>query len=201
MTGVDSGTVMFVEGRKTASLILVLVVGLDLFCTELQGQQRTGASPKNTLEQLSSSLQDVVARVSGMSPGRIPFLIKDPRGFKEFYDALAKHDPQGSAHTQRGFQGGRPPLYEFEADIKRGVRIYEAVGCPDCNDGYKGRLGIYQVMQLTEEIQKIILQGGNTLQIAEAAKKAGVNDLRASALLKVKKGMTSLAEIDCVTKD
>ena len=52
-----------------------------------------------------------------------------------------------------------------------------------------------------EEIQKIILQGGNTLQIAEAAKNAGVNDLRASALLKVKKGMTSLAEIDRVTKD
>jgi proline iminopeptidase len=62
---------------------------------------------------------DVVARVSGMAPGRIAFLLKDPRGFKEFYDALAKHDAQGSAHTQRGFQGGRPPLYEFEDDIGR----------------------------------------------------------------------------------
>jgi hypothetical protein len=55
---------MFVEGRTTASLVLVLVVGLDLFCTEMQGQQRTGASPNDTLEQLSSSLQEVVARVS-----------------------------------------------------------------------------------------------------------------------------------------
>jgi proline iminopeptidase len=45
--------------------------------------------------------------------------MKDPRGFQEFYDALAKHDAQGSAHTQRGFQGGRPPLYEFEGDISR----------------------------------------------------------------------------------
>jgi serine protease Do len=61
---VDIGTVMFVEGRTTASLVLVLVVGLDLFCTELQGQQRTGASPNDTLEQLSSSLQEVVAKVS-----------------------------------------------------------------------------------------------------------------------------------------
>jgi type IV pilus assembly protein PilB len=86
-------------------------------------------------------------------------------------------------------------------DIDAGLTVYEAVGCDSCNEGYKGRVGIYQVMPMLEEIQKIILQGGNTLQIAEAAKNAGVNDLRASALLKVKKGMTSLAEIDRVTKD
>jgi type IV pilus assembly protein PilB len=88
-----------------------------------------------------------------------------------------------------------------QEDIDAGLTVYEAVGCDSCNEGYKGRVGIYQVMPMLEEIQKIILQGGNTLQIAEAAKKAGVNDLRASALLKVKKGMTSLAEIDRVTKD
>jgi type IV pilus assembly protein PilB len=88
-----------------------------------------------------------------------------------------------------------------QEDIDAGLTVYEAVGCDSCNEGYKGRLGIYQVMPMLEEIQKIILQGGNTLQIAEAARKAGVNDLRASALLKVKKGMTSLAEIDRVTKD
>ncbi|MBM7120577.1 type IV-A pilus assembly ATPase PilB [Dyella kyungheensis] len=88
-----------------------------------------------------------------------------------------------------------------QEDIDAGLTVYEAVGCDSCNEGYKGRVGIYQVMPMLEEIQKIILQGGNTLQIAEAAKNAGVNDLRASALLKVKKGMTSLAEIDRVTKD
>ena len=88
-----------------------------------------------------------------------------------------------------------------QEDIDAGLTVYEAVGCDSCNEGYKGRVGIYQVMPMLEEIQKIILQGGNTLQIAEAAKGAGVNDLRASALLKVKKGMTSLAEIDRVTKD
>jgi type IV pilus assembly protein PilB len=88
-----------------------------------------------------------------------------------------------------------------QADIDAGLVVYEAVGCDSCNEGYKGRVGIYQVMPMLEEIQKIILHGGNTLQIAEAAKNAGVNDLRASALLKVKKGMTSLAEIDRVTKD
>jgi type IV pilus assembly protein PilB len=88
-----------------------------------------------------------------------------------------------------------------QADIDAGLTIYEAGGCDGCNDGYKGRVGIYQVMPMLEDIQKIILQGGNALQIAEAARNAGVNDLRASALLKVKNGLTSLAEIDRVTKD
>jgi type IV pilus assembly protein PilB len=88
-----------------------------------------------------------------------------------------------------------------QADIDEGLTVYEAVGCDGCNEGYKGRVGIYQVMPMLEDIQKIILQGGNALQIAEVAKAAGVNDLRASALLKVKQGFTSLAEIDRVTKD
>ena len=86
-------------------------------------------------------------------------------------------------------------------DLKSGVRLYEAVGCSDCNEGYKGRVGIYQVMPMSEEIQKIILQGGNVLQIGEAALKSGVNDLRRSALIKASVGMTSLAEINRVTKD
>ncbi|MEW9571171.1 type IV-A pilus assembly ATPase PilB [Rhodanobacter sp. Si-c] len=88
-----------------------------------------------------------------------------------------------------------------QADIDEGFTLYEAVGCDECNEGYKGRVGIYQVMPMLEEIQKIILQGGNALQIAEAARAAGINDLRASALLKVKQGLTSLTEIDRVTKD
>jgi type IV pilus assembly protein PilB len=86
-------------------------------------------------------------------------------------------------------------------DLKSGIRLYEAVGCSDCNEGYKGRVGIYQVMPMTEEIQKIILLGGNVLQIGEAALKSGVNDLRRSALIKASVGMTSLAEINRVTKD
>jgi 3-oxoadipate enol-lactonase len=55
----------------------------------------------------------------GTTPGRIPFLVKDPRGFREFQDALAQHDSAGSARTMRNFQGGRPPLFEFEAAIKQ----------------------------------------------------------------------------------
>ncbi|OOG64086.1 type IV-A pilus assembly ATPase PilB [Rhodanobacter sp. B04] len=88
-----------------------------------------------------------------------------------------------------------------QADIDAGLTIYEAGGCEGCNEGYKGRVGIYQVMPMLEEIQRIILMGGNALQIADAARAAGVNDLRASALLKVKNGLTSLTEIDRVTKE
>ena len=79
--------------------------------------------------------------------------------------------------------------------------IYEGVGCPDCTEGYKGRTGIYQVMPMSEKIQEIVLAGGNAMQIAEAAQKAGVKDLRQSALLKARNGITSLAEINRVTKD
>jgi type IV pilus assembly protein PilB len=88
-----------------------------------------------------------------------------------------------------------------EEEVKAGVKIYEAVGCADCNEGYKGRLGIYQVMPMTEEIQKIVLEGGSARKIAEAAQRSGVRDLRQSALLKARNGITSLAEINRVTKD
>lgn len=86
-------------------------------------------------------------------------------------------------------------------EVAEGFTVYEAVGCPDCTEGYKGRTGIYQVMPMTEEVQGIILEGGNAMQIAEAARRSGIRDLRQSALLKVKNGVTSLAEINRVTKD
>ncbi len=88
-----------------------------------------------------------------------------------------------------------------EAEVKAGFTLYDAVGCDECTEGYKGRTGIYQVMPMSEEIQAIVLEGGNAMQIAEVALKAGVNDLRKSALLKCRNGITSLAEINRVTKD
>jgi type IV pilus assembly protein PilB len=88
-----------------------------------------------------------------------------------------------------------------QADIDSGLQIFDAVGCSSCNEGYKGRTGIYQVMPMTEAIQKIILAGGSALQIAEQARNEGIRDLRASALLKVKQGVLGLAEINRVTKD
>lgn len=86
-------------------------------------------------------------------------------------------------------------------EIASGFKLYEPAGCPDCTEGYKGRTGIYQVMPMTDEIQAIVLEGGNAMQIAAAAIKSGVRDLRRSALDKVMSGVTSLAEINRVTKD
>jgi type IV pilus assembly protein PilB len=78
---------------------------------------------------------------------------------------------------------------------------YKPVGCSACNNGYKGRVGIYQVMPISEEIQRIILRGGSALDIAQQAGKEGVRTLRESGLLKVKLGMTSLEEVLSVTNE
>jgi type IV pilus assembly protein PilB len=90
----------------------------------------------------------------------------------------------------------------FTADeVHAGITVYEAVGCEDCTEGYKGRAGVYQVMPMNDEIQQIVLAGGNVQQITEASLRSGVRDLRRSALDKVKQGITSLIEINRVTKD
>jgi type IV pilus assembly protein PilB len=78
---------------------------------------------------------------------------------------------------------------------------YKPVGCSACNNGYKGRVGIYQVMPITEEIQRIILRGGSALDIAKQASVEGVRSLRESGLLKVRQGMTSLEEVLNVTNE
>jgi len=88
-----------------------------------------------------------------------------------------------------------------EDDLLEGLNVYSPVGCEHCVKGYKGRVGIYQVMPITEALNRIILEGGNVARIAEQARSDGVADLRASGLRKVKAGITSLAEIDRITRD
>jgi type IV pilus assembly protein PilB len=88
-----------------------------------------------------------------------------------------------------------------EEEVKGGMKIYGPVGCDQCAGGYKGRVGIYQVMPISEAIGRIIMEGGTALQIADQAKKEGIPDLRESGLKKVKDGLTSLEEINRVTKD
>jgi len=86
-----------------------------------------------------------------------------------------------------------------EQDIDTSLKIYGPVGCKACNDGYKGRLGIFQVLPISEKIQRIIMKGGDALQIADQAAAEGVLDLRAAGLQKVKDGLTGLEEINRVT--
>lgn len=89
----------------------------------------------------------------------------------------------------------------FTSDDMKSMTLYDPNGCAGCNEGYKGRTGIYQVMPITEDIARIVLSGGNAIQIGEAAAASGISDLRRSALKKAKAGIISLAEMNRVTKD
>ena len=103
-----------------------------------------------------------------------------------------------------------PADYPREAMLKAGFKEdeldgswkpYKAIGCSSCNNGYKGRVGIYQVMPISEEIQRIILSQGTAIDIAAQARREGVRDLRESGLVKVKAGLTSLEEVISVTNE
>ncbi len=105
----------------------------------------------------------------------------------------------------------KKPLEDVPADalLKEGftkdeiakLKLYGPVGCDQCADGYKGRVGVYQVMPVSEEMGRIIMEGGNAIQIADRAAQEGIADLRTSGLKKVKDGVTSLEEINRITKD
>ncbi len=89
-----------------------------------------------------------------------------------------------------------------DEDLDGTWQPYGPVGCDECKGtGYKGRVGIYQVMPVTDELRQIIMRAGNALEIAEQAQKEGVKDLRQSGLLKVKAGITSLEEIEAITNE
>ncbi len=103
-----------------------------------------------------------------------------------------------------------PADYPREAMLKAGFkpedvdgnwRPYRAVGCSACNNGYKGRVGVYQVMPINEDIQRLILSDGTSMDIAAQAARDGVRDLRQSGLLKVRAGLTTLEEVISVTNE
>jgi type IV pilus assembly protein PilB len=89
----------------------------------------------------------------------------------------------------------------FPADKLGSFKIYRPVGCENCHGGYKGRVGIYEVVKNTPALQRIIMEEGNSIDISAQMRKDGFNDLRTSALLKAMQGVTSLEEVNRVTKD
>jgi type IV pilus assembly protein PilB len=99
-------------------------------------------------------------------------------------------DVPAEALRKEGFQ---------DADIAAGIQIYGPKGCSNCTEGYKGRVGIYQVMPVTEAIGRIIMTGGNAIDIGDQAAKEGVWDLRRAGLEKVRAGLTSLEEVNTIT--
>lgn len=101
---------------------------------------------------------------------------------------IEEHIPQAQLLAQ-GF------LPEQLDDIK----LYQAVGCDQCTGGYKGRVGVYEVIKISPKIASIIMEGGNSLDIAAQCQKEGYNNLRQSGLIKAMHGMTSLKEINRIT--
>jgi type IV pilus assembly protein PilB len=89
----------------------------------------------------------------------------------------------------------------FTEEQLKTATIMRPVGCPKCVGGYKGRVGIYEVVRITPKISRIIMEEGNSIDIADAARSEGFNDLRTSALIKCASGVTSLEEVNRVTKD
>ncbi len=88
-----------------------------------------------------------------------------------------------------------------EAQIADGITVYRPKGCEKCTGGYKGRVGIYEVMPISEDMGRLIMTGGNAIDLADQAASEGVRNLRKSGLIKVLQGTTSLEEVNRVTKD
>ena len=101
--------------------------------SDLKNLEKFRAQCQANGEQFASIGADGVARTTREAPSRIPFLLKDPRGHKDFYDALARHDSQGSANTMRSFQGGRPSIYTLTEAIRK-VPTPTLIICGDEDD-------------------------------------------------------------------
>jgi type IV pilus assembly protein PilB len=88
-----------------------------------------------------------------------------------------------------------------EEDLEGDWQVYKAVGCDKCTHGYKGRVGLFEVMPISEEMERLIMNNADAIKLRDQANAEGIEDLRASGLRKVKAGITSLEELNRVTKD
>jgi 3-oxoadipate enol-lactonase len=108
-----------------------------------------------------------VAKTYGMGPSRIPFEVKDPRGYQEFYDQFASHSAKGAANTLRGYQAGRPSITEFEADIKK-ITLPALIICGDEDDACI-EPSVYLKKHIATSGLAIFPKSGHTVNIEEPA--------------------------------
>ena len=111
---------------------------------------------------------------------------------RRLHSCKVHSDIPGEALLKEGFK---------QEDVERGLTIFEPGGCDACNEGYKGRVGIYQVMETSEEIKRMVMEGKNAIDIADQAAREGIPDIRESALKKCRDGMLSIAEMNRVTQE
>ena len=102
--------------------------------------------------------------------------------------------------TEEAMLKAGTPMFIIRVRVSAaGLRLFKPVGCKECSGGYRGRVGIYEIMLMSDNIAKLIMQGANSLQIAAIAQKEGMRTLRISGLEKARLGVTSLAEINRIT--
>ena len=134
------------------------------------------------------------------------------QGDKQYHSQLSSKGHDGTTRTDgeilHGLTTAVGKLHEMylrggftQEDLKSDFEVFEPKpgGCDKCKDGYKGRVGIYEVVKITPELSRIIMEDGNSIELSEQARKHGYNDLRRDGLVKVKEGLTSLAEANRVT--
>jgi proline iminopeptidase len=125
------------------------------------------AAARATAAEYDKAGSDGVAKTYGMGPSRIPFEVKDPRGYKEFYDQFASHSATGAANTLRGYQAGRPPVSEFEADIRK-IAVPSLIICGDEDDACI-EPSVYLKKHIATAGLAIFPKSGHTVNIEEPA--------------------------------
>jgi proline iminopeptidase len=120
-----------------------------------------------TAKQYDTIGSEGVAKTYGMGPARIPFEVKDPRGFKEFYDQFASHSAKGAANTLRGYQAGRPSIYDFEADIQK-IALPSLIICGDEDDPCL-EPSLYLKKHIAASGLAVFPKSGHTVNIEEPA--------------------------------
>ena len=125
------------------------------------------ASSRATAAEYDKVGSEGVARTYGMGPARVPFEVKDPRGYKEFYDQFASHSAKGAASTLRGYQAGRPPIYAFESEI-RTITLPTLIICGDEDDACI-EPSIYLKRHIATSGLAIFPKSGHTVNIEEPA--------------------------------
>jgi pimeloyl-ACP methyl ester carboxylesterase len=124
-------------------------------------------SSEATAQEYDKVGAEGVAKTYGMGPARIPFEVKDPRGYREFHDQFASHSAKGAANTLRGYQAGRPPVYEFEADIRK-ITLPTLIICGDEDDACI-EPSIYLKRMIATSGLAMFAKSGHTVNIEEPA--------------------------------
>jgi type IV pilus assembly protein PilB len=191
--GLDFGEALRSFLRQDPDIIMVGEIrDLDTASIAIKAAQ-TGHMVMSTLH--TNSAPETITRLRNMGVAAFNLatsinLIVAQRLARKLCDCKTKLDIPKAALIEKGFS---------EEEVDAGLEVFGPKGCDKCSGGYKGRVGIYEVVRITDDISQIVMEDGNSIEISEVAAREGFNNIFQSAMLKVKNGMTSLDEVDRVT--